>query len=681
MPISSGDIQFVKTQVMDDAPEGGGGPTGTVIPSGSSNEIFPDISETDRAIGNVRMRKVVLGVETDDVDTFLGSNIIVSLPPDDENVDVTLFSTDDMFDRRADAVARLEAYLNVGPTYAAYLYGNHIAGQNTLLIYQKTDVLPPIGATLVLTKREGYEDESREYVRVTQASSELQSFDDANGTYTRHIVTLTLQNFLEQDFGGFNMQRFDYTQEQVALKTKLSDTVVADAARYYGVSLLEDDAVIGDFTLKAASMFSQLVPSAQVETPIADARTNQLNGAVVSAGGTITQSLTAVFSTTQNLFIGGGIAPATLTISNGALDLSDTGGRLMNGGTQVGNVDYENGVLSLTSNVYGTSGVAFVIVYSPAAVPQSVTQSQGFAITPEGRALSFVRTIEPTPVPGTLSVSYMAAGRWYVLRDDGSGAVRGSSTAFGAGSLNPVSGTLSVTLGALPDVGSSIIMVWVEPEAARASDLLTLDNDGKFYWPFNTSGVSSLSAGAKAIEPGAVTIEWSIGAADYVATDDGAGNITGDATGTVNYANGTMRISPDVLPAPGTTITVSLDTSTRVTSTISIASGSGSFGVTGITPGSVSFEVTGQLKGVYLANPIVNWGPATTYRITDDGAGVLQARIGDYLLNVGTINYSAGTFVLTGSTVVPYAVARLVTAWDNIYKASTNAMNMFVQTV
>jgi hypothetical protein len=72
MPILSGDIKLVASQVMDDVSEGGGAPTATVIADGASNAIFPDISESDRAAGRVALRKLHLSVQTPDVDTYLG---------------------------------------------------------------------------------------------------------------------------------------------------------------------------------------------------------------------------------------------------------------------------------------------------------------------------------------------------------------------------------------------------------------------------------------------------------------------------------------------------------------------------------------------------------------------------------------------------------------------------------
>ena len=66
MPILTGDIKLVASQVMNDVPEGGGAPTATVIADGVSNAIFPDISELDRAGGRVNLRKLHVTVQTDD---------------------------------------------------------------------------------------------------------------------------------------------------------------------------------------------------------------------------------------------------------------------------------------------------------------------------------------------------------------------------------------------------------------------------------------------------------------------------------------------------------------------------------------------------------------------------------------------------------------------------------------
>ena len=64
MAILSGDIRLVASQVMDDVPEGGGAPTATILVDGASNQVFPDISELDRAGGRVSLRKIFATVDT-----------------------------------------------------------------------------------------------------------------------------------------------------------------------------------------------------------------------------------------------------------------------------------------------------------------------------------------------------------------------------------------------------------------------------------------------------------------------------------------------------------------------------------------------------------------------------------------------------------------------------------------
>lgn len=652
MTIQQGDIKLKATQVMQDVPEGGGAPTSVVIPDGTSNAVYPDVSETDRALGRVNLRKVVVHVDSPGTEDYLGANAVVSRQPSDPNISITAFSTGDLFDTRKSAVARMEAYLFTGPQYQGYLFGNHIAGQSTLLLFQKTDALPGIGDTLVLTKREGYPDEHTQYVRVTEASAVLTTFEDDRGTYTRYVVTLKLQGTLDADYPGHDVSRFEITKAALAAATKISSTVVADAARYYGSTVSQESGSVGQYSLKCESIFAQLVPSSQIESPIADARTNQTSAAAAPSGQTITQTVNGLFTTTQNLFFGGTSAPGTVLISAGGVTVIDSGGRLMSAGTQVGTIDYDNGVGALTTNVFGTVAQVFTIVYDPGATPAAVNQSQGFVVTAANRALNYVRTIQPAPQRGTLAVSYMSQGRWYVLREQGDGALRGQESGYGAGNLNFTTGTVSVTLGALPDVGSAIIYTWVDPTASRGTDALQLDNDGKLYWPFNTAGASSLESGPKAIEPHGLSITWDDNGATRVATDDGAGRLIGDATGSVNYARGVYRLTPNELPAPGTPIQSTLATRAVTQADVSATGGIIELGVSDVEPGSVALTIPCALTGTYLVTPAVLW--ETTERlVTDDGAGAMQLHVGDYLVTVGSINYATGRITLASSTDLP----------------------------
>lgn len=673
MTILEGDIKLLASKVMDDVPEGGGGPTSIVIPDGATNSIFRDTSEADRTFGAVHMRQVHPSIVTPDTDAYDGANMIVARPPRDPRVSVSLFYTGESFDTREQAQSRLAAGLFMGPAYPGFLMGNHIAGMNAITIYQRTATAPAYGETIVLVKREGFPDEHIQYMRVTDVSVQERTFEDVSGEFKRFVVTLALADYLDADYPGFDVARFDQDANGVQTKTRIASTINANAAKYYGVQPLQVAAALGSFSVKAASAFTQLVPSAQIEVPIADARTNQVSVAVLAAGGTVTLASGSVFNVTQSLFIGGAVLPGSLILRRSGIELLDHGGKLLSGGAEVGGVDYENGICSLYTAVFGDDASLLEIVYTPAAVPPSVNKSQGFAVTAANRSLNYVRTIEPVPTPGSLMISYMAAGRWYTLRDSGAGELRGSGSGIGSGILNRATGTITATLGALPDVGSAIIYQWVEPIAAKTNELLQLDNNGKFFWPINSNGEVSVEAGGPAWAPGTVTFSWTVGATTYTATDDGVGGITGAASGTIYYARGVAKLSPNVLPPKGTTVHVLVDSVTKTTASPALTAVGGTqvgnFGATDITPGTIQFTVSGQLNFQYSDPAWKLWGGARNYLVEDNGAGALLLLIGGHKVPFGTVNYATGAFVINNSKTLTAAEATPIVAFDTPYIA------------
>ena len=643
MTILQGDIQLRASQVMLDVDEGGGAPTATQIQDGQSNGVFADVSEVDRAGGSLSARKVFAKVLTANTDSYLGANVILEEPPADPRVSVTLFSTGDTFDRRTDAMNRVEAYLFVGPAMAFYLLGDHIAGQMTLVLLGQTSATPPVvGESLVLRKFPGQAGQHDQYVRVTTVATAVRTFTDDQGDFQRLQVTLGLSDQLDTDYPGFDPTRRD-TSLSYSTKTKLFDTVVADAARYYGASALTVPASIGDYSVIVQSIYSALVPSAQVETPIADARLNQQVSALVEAGSALTLNLTLAFTTAANLYVGGGIAPGTLSVTRGGLTLADKGGVLVNAATldQVGTVDYANGVLSLTSNVYGTASGTHVVTYKPAATPVIVSQSFSWKVTEESQRLSYVATLDPLPAKATLQLSYLSGGHWYTITDDGSGALRGSDSSFGVGTINFSTGTLSATLGALPDVGSEVIVVWAPVvQAVKLSTLPTSGRalDNRAFFAFTTG---------QPIAPGSLTLTW----AGKTATDDGAGGLAGDAVGEVIYATGVVRVSPNALPDALTTLTVNVTPAAALGDAVANFSDGGSTWTAnlsaGLRPHSVQIAVVAQRP--LRQFPGVDVVTTLALRVFDDGSGNLQTATPSGNLTVGSINYATGAIGLSKS--------------------------------
>ena len=460
MPIQSGDVKLLKSAVMADVPEGGGAPTGNVIADGVSNAIFSDISGVARAGGQVSMRKVFASVHTDDTDTYFGANVIVAEPPQDPRVSVTMFSTESVFDTRSQATSRIESYLNRGAEWPGYLYESHIAGQKIIQLFQRPDSeVVRVGHTIVLIKDEGKVSEAIQYIRATSVDAVIRTFYDPSRDtdYKAMVVSVNISDALRYDFPGSPASR---TFARTANSTVTRDTVVSDAGSYVGVVPLAQEAVITDFSVFANGIYTQLVPSAQIETPLVDVNMAGQPTALQKSGTAVSLTLTCVFTTTSKMFIGMSVFPGTFTLVRDGATVTDKAGVLMNNAEQCGVIDYSNGIISLTKNLFGTGGGQHVITFTPAFPSNLATDSYSFDVTVESRRLSYVVTLSNEVLPMTLSVAYMSGGRWYVLRETGSGEIKGISSAHGVGTLNFDTSSVVVTLGALPDVGSVMIFTY-----------------------------------------------------------------------------------------------------------------------------------------------------------------------------------------------------------------------------
>lgn len=548
MTILAGDIKLVASQVMADVPEGGGGPTSTLIQDGVSNNVFEDISELARGLGEVSIRKMFMHVQTDNRDSYLGANFIIAEPPNDPNVSITAFAADGFFEERDSAKSRLESYLAAGELYDGVLFGNHLKDQMTMTVLQQVGVrVPPVGATLVLKKFADTPGEVTQFVRLTSISSDTRTFYDGQGEFVRVVLTFTLGDRLRTSFPGFDAMRYGHTFSELQNRTTLYKSAVADAARYYGVVPLTQAANINDYVLRVKGIYTQLVPSTQVESPIADARTNQVTAGYAATGDRVTQHLNCPFGPSQRLFIGGAILPSSLTITSASgIALSDTGGILYSGSAAVGQIDYVNGIGALSADVFGGE-TSFAVNYIPAAVPEFVTQSFGIPVTTESRRLNYVLTLNPPPARGSVSASYLVAGQWYEMRDDGSGAVRPQDGSAGVGNLNSTTGTLSLTLGALPDDGSEIIIQYVEELIAKKYDAAALQGGARLAY--------SITPAHYCLQ-GSMRVSWTTGSpsVQFTASEGSSGEFSGAATGK-NYGDH-FTLSPDILPPAGTAFTL-----------------------------------------------------------------------------------------------------------------------------
>lgn len=478
MAILKGDVKLVASAVMDDVPEGGGAPTATIIQDGESNNLFNDISELDRAGGRVNLRKVHVHVQTGDRDTLLGTNFIVADPPNDPNVSITVFSTNQTFDTREDAANRVEQYLVKGVTMPGYLLENHVVGQRSIQLFQRPgSPLPPIGRTLVLVCFEDTPDEIVQYVRTTRVESTVGIFTELIGgglvDFEGEVVTCDISDALRFNFPGSPPSRLF----GVALdKTRVRDTTVVDAGSYHGVVALTSEGAIGDATVQVESVYTQLVPSARTEVSTLDQKPTA-------------ERIVTLATTPKRVEVGA--SPHTMRIKIGQ----------------------------------------------------------------ENRGFSFVQMLRPLSAPNTVTVSYRALGNWYTLLDDGEGNLVGP----GSGTVVYGTGSISVTTTAMPDVGSSVIFSWGDTTGYtdRSTSSATI-RPPEYSW---------LLPEGRAV-PGTVEFTWTSEGDVKTAVAAANGDISGDATGVVDHASGTVLIRPTAMPDPGAEIVTDYDVDTEVTENV-----------------------------------------------------------------------------------------------------------------
>jgi hypothetical protein len=652
MAIASGDIEFLASATMTDDDEGGGAPSATVIQDGVSNAIFPDIAEVDRAGGSFRLRKLFLAVNTATTDTLYGANVILSEVPTDPNVSVTMLAAEDYFEERGDTVERVEAYLYQGGLFAGYLVETHLKGMQTLQIAQRPGAsLPAVGETLYLVQNEGATNEFGQYVRVKSVSSTQETYTvEVNGAFVDfqvQMLTVTMTATLAYTFTGSAVNRLFQTESAAA---KVRKTIVANATKYYGASGTTEAVAIGSKACKVESVYSRLVPAAQSETALTDkSLTGTTSPVVPAASSTVSRSVSI-----SRIAPGGtytlptACCPGTLKLVTPYGTYTDDGtGNLLMNGASAGSIDYGTGTLTLSIATAGDC----TEVYQPAGAASQSSYTDAVVVTAANRSLVWVKSLVPIPVPGALTVSYMAGGNWYSLSDDGTGRVAASDSSYGVGKLSFTTGSLALTLGALPDVGTSIIYTW-----GTAAESVMLTNDELSI----ATPKIEFDAGT-ALSRGTVKLTWKSGGVAKTATDNGNGGFAGDATGAIYYGTGTGNFVPAALPDSGL-VSLTFEAGSTQTLGTAVSGGTtwtGSLGSAPIKPGSVTASLLLQWAKADSdsdGNTAVSGG-LTAGTVYDDGdGGLILAGYG--ALPGASIDYTTGAVVLVinYSSTVPVAV-------------------------
>ncbi|WP_104499026.1 hypothetical protein [Acinetobacter indicus] len=543
MAIETKDLVLYKSERLTDTEDGGGKYSGQVIVDGQSNNLFNDISEMDRTMGDVSMRKIFPAVITEDTDSLMGATVFISENPKDPNVSALLFSTENWTDERRSAQNRVENYLAKGGLIAGTPMDTHWQGMKSLQVMMfPQEVESSVGDTIVLISDEGKALEHEQYVRITKVETRTAIMIVDGKQVEYKVATYTINDPLDIDFVGLSALQW-YRSEKS--KTVIRESIVADTGLYYSSTGLASNAQVGEFTVNAESIFTQLIPSAQTETPILDVNAAGESTILVPGNdGSITASFPTTVGVSQNLYIGSSVMPSSVAFTLFGQSITDQGGLLKNAqGAQVGTIDYQRGLIQWT-DAAGSGSTTLSITFMPAASPNQYFQSYAMPVTQNNQSANWTGVLVPPPAPGSLSVSYMAQGKFYELKDDGSGQLKGSSTAFGSGIINYETGTWLLTTGALPDVNTPILLLWGTPIVTFVRSNLSVE---KAAFDFDL-GHESVAVG--------ITVSWTLEGVAKTATSNNEGKFTGDATGEINYATGKGKIIPNQLPQKGTVFTI-----------------------------------------------------------------------------------------------------------------------------
>jgi hypothetical protein len=664
MAISETDLKLLKSERMTDYTDGGGKMTGVEVADGLVNNIFNDISQLDRTYGRVSLRKVYMGVQTANTDTYLGAHVILTDPPDDQNVNVTLFSTASWTDERSAARNRIESYSVQGPESDWVLYSDHVEGQKMIRVFSlsnATSLTSPapvaslqVGDVILLSQEKvGYTAQQQFFRIIKVDSRETHLYTDGGGNFYKDILIFEVSTALTAKYYGADITKLSMHGSPTLVRT----VSVADAAQYFGVKKITEALSLSDMTINVGSPYSALVPSAQAEVPLVDivAGMSKVNYKQSGLSNALTESANLAGSVApdyaDDLYMGRGFLPSSLALNIGGVAYKDDGAGnlvLANGsaGSYGGIVMYANGHIKITkagswSDAVSATATAAVALYDNAA-------TISIPVTINNRSFNYVQTLSPTPTPNSLSVDFKALDKWYRLTDDGNGHITGAGTGVGAGTVDYATGSVIITLGALPDIASSVIFSWATP--------LTYTMQTSVLTP-PAPKIHGILADAP-VAPGTFTISWDNSGAK-TATASANGTISGDATGKLVHETGEFVFSPALIPPPATVFNLAWSQNLSELDTFTVTGDS--FGVisftlsqTPVKPGSASFSYqvsvpisdSGFLAGLGgFALPNVNRNRLAW----DNGSGVIINELG---ANAGTINYSTGavTFDTTGTT-------------------------------
>lgn len=682
MGISATDIKLRKSQRLTDFPDGGGRMVAAEVEDGQLNNLFPDISTQDRVAGRVSMRKAFVHVDTANTDTLYGAVGVIVDPPEDDNVFMTMFSTGSYADTRADARNRIESYVIKGVESRYVLMGDHFIGQRSITVYCLQDApQPEINQTFCLSVEKAGYPADVQFVRVEEVVSRTtQTFYDGTGAdyqYQRDVIVIAVTTALQYDFPGQEVTRLT----NVKPPTRVRLTSVADASSYFSIKPIIGTPEAGDVQVQVADPYVALVPTTQAETPVVDVLAGMGALTLVQSGepGSLTLAFSAAFGAGAQVtrYMGNPFAKGSVSVNAGGTTLTDDGrGALAAEGESLwsGQVDYVAGTVTLIHSA-GVGTTAVTVAATPAGPVLMQGYTDRLEITALNRQLNYVMQLETLPYGGTVTLDYMALGKWIRLTDDGLGRLNGLA-GQGSGTINYATGSLVATLGALPDIDSTIIVSY-------GTGIVTerRDQDVAVTPPALQVQLPAVDT-ATAVAAGTVSVDYVVGGVTKTATDAASPGVlkeSGVAVGAVDYEQRLATVAPPTMPDVTAPVTAAAEV--LATEAEAFTPTADSFGVVNLALGA-NVE-PGSIKLVWSGQQVVAKDAAgkLQYKLVqlvavDDGAGnIVGKTVGgavwpaDGENPIGTISYATGVAslsvgkILANTTWIPVVQYY----WDDFY--------------
>ena len=469
MKPKAGEMRFARSTNMADVPEGGGPPSAELLESGTSNDIFPDISEGARTRGRTEIYQVHSILQNDSTDPLLDGNVIIAEPPDDPNVSITILTLKDPFATRLDIARRMESGMNTGSEIDGYLFENHGATSRIIQIFQRPGTAAPqIGKTFVLIHNEGKANEIRQRVTIKTSDPVIRKFtenvDGKTTDYEAQVVQCEILQALEYSFPGSPRSRMF---ARAADKTMIRETVYSDAGMFYSCARLTAPVLPSDNWIQVSSVYTHVVPSNRTD--------------VVSVGQRPTARIMATLAESPRL-VQVGITPHTLRIKITEQNAFQNFVELLPHPPAPGTlaaeyfslgqryVIYDDGTGTLVGAGGGSvSPLSGDLVFTTKGIPDigtsiAISYGTNMAYTSRASQGALVRAPEYSDIveggendqvlPSSFSLKYPSKGQIYTVTDDGNGNLIGDGT----GSLDYPSRNWILRPKHMPDAGAQFVI-------------------------------------------------------------------------------------------------------------------------------------------------------------------------------------------------------------------------------